>query len=206
MCNPVCVLADSSGITWLQFVAAQTISVIVGGIIPIALMFLKEKRESRKALAAWFETEYIEKCVSELAEFFEARFLVASQPARGVEGLANCTIPVLHPAMPRLSTITRSTEFRNWFAAMQVLRLKAMNFGDLGMGVKFQLQLANMALRLDDLRDSLVGVRIKSKRDIRTLRSLPCVTAFNTAITEMQKEMEACFSGKKYEARSEKPQ
>ena len=204
------VIPDSTGITWMQFVLGQTIAIIIGGIIPIALIIFKERRDSKKKMVEWFETEYIEKCVSELFEFFQSQFLAVSQPAIGVEVLAKCDIPVLRTSMARLYTITGGSAFDNWLKAIRVLRIKAINFMDLNLKVQYETQLGNMALRLEDLRKGLTEFPIKAKKQIYALRNLPCITTFNEAVHDMEEAIHqrsvADGTGTSYKAKvSEEP-
>ena len=184
--------ADSTGINWMQLVLTLA-SVIIGGLISIALIILKERRDSKKALVEWFETEYIEKCVSELFEFFQSQALLASQPAVGVECIAKYDIPVLRTPMSRLYTITGSCAFDNWLKAIRVLRMKAINFRDLNLRVQFEMQLGNMALRLEDLRKGLIEFPIKSKKQVFALRDLPCITKFNESVEMMEEQIHNLF-------------
>jgi len=202
-----CILAEHTGISWFTFIA-QILSVLVGGMITLALVYLKEWRESNKAVAEWFYTEYIEKCIDALAESFGAIGFCLSKPAMGVEDLAKCNLPVFQPAMPRLKALTSCYDFGNWFSHMHAIRLRSLHTYDIALKVEFQLQLDNMVLRLLDLRQGLLGFQLKSKRDIIAVQKLPCVIEFNKAVKEMAEDLERKSSSfsTKYEAKPRQPE
>jgi hypothetical protein len=51
---------------WLKLVSG----VVVGAMIPIVVLFLKERTDARRRLSEWFEKKYIEDSIDVLHEFF----------------------------------------------------------------------------------------------------------------------------------------
>jgi len=201
-----CIMAEDTGISWFTFIA-QILSVLVGGMITLVLVYFKERRESNKAVAEWFYTEYIEKCIDALAESFGALEFCLSKPAMGVEDLVKCNLPVLQPAMPRLKALTGCYEFGHWFSHMYAIRLRSVHTNDIALKVEFTLQLDNMVLRLQDLRQGLLEFQPKSKRDVIAVQKLPCVIEFKKAVKEMAEDLgrkSSSFSTK-YETKPGQP-
>ena len=201
-----CILAEEAGTSWFTFIT-QILSVLVGGMITLAVVYLKEWRQSNKAVAEWFYTEYIEKCIDALAESFGAICFCLSKPAMGVEDLAKCNLPVLQPAMPRMKALTGCYEFGNWFSGMHAIRLRSVHTNDIALKAEFTLQLDNMVLRLQDLRQGLLEFQPKSKRDIIAVQRLPCVIEFKKAVKEKAEELERKSSSfsTKYETKPGQP-
>ena len=192
---------------WLQMILPSAVSVLVGGMIPIGLFYLKELLTRHRDVADWFEKRYIEDCIDVLHEFFGKWVLLSALPARNVQELlvnpAFSEVPL--QSASRLASITGSVFFQNWFNAMRGQWLRAAARGELNDLVKFHTQAASMAEHLNILRSDLLGHRLKSKSDAYRVRELPCVLRFNDALKKMTDHLVDSPDVTTYTAKSDHP-
>ncbi len=182
---------NNNAMSWVRFVTANAVSVLVGGMIPIVAILLKYRIDRRRRLADWFEEKYIQDSVDVLHEFFSKWAFLSGLPARNVQELlahpAFADIP--SQAASRLAVITGRTAFHNWFNAMRALWLRAAHRGEWGDSVKFHTSAASFCGLLDALRGELLRVTLAQKADIYTFRRLSWVEHFNHSLDRLTDDL-----------------
>jgi hypothetical protein len=145
-------------VNWFQFAIAQVVAVIVGAMIPILALYIKEKLDAKKRIAEWFEIKYIEECIDVLLQFLNGWFLMSYKPVQEVKDVLRSNKYNKMPtnAISRLETIVDGCDFSNWIINMQALRSRVLSNGDSHILDKFRSQTSNIVLRLNELRKNLL--------------------------------------------------
>lgn len=191
--------------TLLELIVSTTVSVLVGGMIPVLTLYLTERLARRRQMTEWFEKTYVEECIDPLHDCFCGWTLISSRPTRHVqESLANPALgEVPIGAASRLMTLTGSMELQNWLNAMQGLRLRAVARNDFNGWSKFQCHAASIAKHLDILRKELLTQKVKSKSTVYGFRNLACVTTFNEILKKLMSDIVDDPNVKTYTAKDE---
>jgi hypothetical protein len=193
--------------TKLELIVSTTVSVLVGGMIPVLTLLLTEWLARRRRLAEWFEKIYIEECIDPLHDCFCGWALNSSRPTRNVqESLANPALgEVPIGAASRLMTLTGSIELQNWLNAMRGLRLRAAGRNDFNGWTKFQCHAMSIAQHLDTLRKELLPQKVRSKSAVYGFRNLACVKTFNETLKKLMDDIVDDPNVTKYTATSSDP-
>lgn len=183
---------------WLKLVSG----VMVGAMIPIVVLFLKERIDARHRLSEWFEKKYIEDSIDVLHEFFSKWALLSALPARNVQELLSnpAFAEVPSQAAGRLASITGGVAFQNWFNAMRGQWLRAAHQGDWNQLIKFHTHAASFAEHLNALRRELLSQKMTAKADAYQLRESAYIKRFNQLLGKMTEDLVSNPNVKTYTA------
>jgi hypothetical protein len=160
----------------------QLIATAAGGLISISALLLKWRLDRHKEAGDWFFDRYVDEGFGTLIQFLDQWFTVAALPSRSPAAAFG------HPkfdevpcaALSRVNDVTDDEGLFHWFQAINAAIKRVRGAQDISLAVEVTSAIGTQVRQLKQLRSYLVGVAIKSKRDVHRLRDHARVKSFIT--------------------------